>query len=64
MGGKSGKKCIPLEVYNKNGYVNTNLRYVLNRWENEFSSLFNFNTKEGVFKDDFWFNIIKEKIVK
>ena len=59
--GPKSSSSIPMAVYNEDGTVNYNERDVLDKWRNEFHTLYNNEAAPGVFDDEFYSNIMHEK---
>ena len=53
------KKDIPMEVYDEDGNIVTDLPKVLHKWKNEFQSLYNFQPEPGQFDDNFYDECIR-----
>ncbi len=57
--GPNRKNQIPWEVYDENGQINCNKEYVLNKWKNDYNTLYNENN--DVYDDRFRDEILNSK---
>ena len=58
--GPKHKDSIPWEVYDNDGQINCNKDYVLNKWKNDYSALFNDNN--DVYDDQFKTEVLNTKL--
>ncbi len=56
------KKHIPIEVYNEDGNIETDMDKVLNKWSSEYQMLYTFLPESGTFDDQF-FNEHKHNLI-
>ena len=47
------KNDIPLEVYEEQGNIGDDIDYVLGEWQDNYESLFNFQSTPGTFDEEF-----------
>ena len=47
------KNDIPLEVYDEKGNIGDDIDYVLGKWQDNYESLFNFQSTPGTFDEEF-----------
>ncbi len=57
--GPNRKESIPWEVYDDNGEINCTKEFVINKWKNDFSQLYNNN--DDVYDNNFRTEIINAK---
>ncbi len=51
--GSKSKNHIPIEVYNEDGNIETDMNKVLNKWSSEYEVLYTFLPESGTFDDQF-----------
>ncbi len=60
--GPKSKKNIPVEVYNEDGNIETDMNKVLNKWSSEYETLYTFLPESGTVDDQF-FNEHKQNLI-
>ena len=58
--GPKRKDIVPMEVYNDDGTINTDSKFVFKKWSSDFESLYNADDTEN-FDNQFYENILQSK---